>query len=199
MIPYRLSRKRSKMPVTKYLLPLIAIAPILAGCGTYVPEIQEFPADAAGGQQLVVAIIQNVTCEIRDAVNDLYGSRQHLFLDTWGVQMTLNLTIEEKSAINPTAGWTPNAIFSLAGGVDVSSDATRIDIINSYHTIKEIRALNSCNPQARPGGAFLLASDLKLKEWLFDSVNVVSWPRFLWTRDCSTEPRKDDRDERHFV
>jgi hypothetical protein len=27
----------------------------------------------------------------------------------------------------------------------------------------------------------------------------MSWPRFLWTRDCSTEPRKDDRDERHFV
>jgi predicted RNA-binding Zn ribbon-like protein len=89
-------------------------------------------------QQLVQKIIQAVTCELRDAVNDFYDKqqRQHLFIDAWGAQLTLTLTIEEKSELNPTALWTPNTIFSLFRAADVSADATRTDTINSFHTIQ---------------------------------------------------------------
>jgi hypothetical protein len=112
---------------------------------------------------------------VRDAVNHLYEKKKtdHLFLDTWGAQIALNLTIEEKSEVSPSVSWLPNAIFSLAGGMDVSADATRTDIINAYHTIKEIRERKSCTAETRPGGgAFLLSSDLKLEDLLFDSVTL---------------------------
>jgi hypothetical protein len=149
----------------------LAISAGLGGCGLYVPNISEFPGDSVSEQQLVQKIIQAVTCELRDAVNDFYDKqqRQHLFIDGWGAQLTLTLTIEERSELNPTALWVPNRMFSLFGGVDLSADATRTDTINSFHTIHEIRALQSCTPEERPVGPFLLESDLKLENLLFDS------------------------------
>jgi hypothetical protein len=148
-----------------------AISAALGGCGLYVPNISEFPSDRVSEQQLVQKIIQAVTCELRDAVNNFYNKqqRQHLFIDAWGAQLTLTLTVEERSELNPTAMWTPNTIFSLFGGVDLSADATRTDTINSFHTIQEIRALQLCTPEERPTGPFLLESDLKLENLLFDS------------------------------
>jgi hypothetical protein len=149
----------------------LAISAGLGGCGLYVPNISEFPGDSVSEQQLVQKIIQAVTCELRDAVNDFYDKqqRQHLFIDGWGAQLTLTLTIEERSELNPTALWVPNRMFSLFGGIDLSADATRTDTINSFHTIQEIRALQSCTPEERPVGPFLLESDLKLENLLFDS------------------------------
>lgn len=108
--------------------PICAL--FLASCGTYVPGIQEIGGSPAG-QQLVVAIIQNVTCEVRDSVNDVYSKKhwQKSYMDKWGAQITLNLTIEEKTAINPTENWIPpspvSSIFNLMAGGTVSSDAIR--------------------------------------------------------------------------
>jgi hypothetical protein len=149
----------------------LAVSAALGGCGTYVPNIPEFSGDPVSEQQLVQRIIQAVTCELRDAVNNFYArqQRQHLFIDNWGAQLTLTLTVEERSEFNPTAIWTPNGTLSLFGAVDVSADATRIDTINSFHTVREIRILESCSPEERPVGPFLLASDLKLENLLFGS------------------------------
>jgi hypothetical protein len=74
--------------------------------------------------------------------------------------------------VNPTAAWLPNAIFNLAGGIDTSADAFRTDIINTYHTIPQLRTLKECSPSERPNGAFILSSDLRLEDILFDSVTV---------------------------
>jgi len=149
----------------------LAASAAAGGCGTYVPDFSEFPGDGVSEQQLVQKIVQGVTCELRDAVNNFYGKqrRQHLFLDDWGAQLTLTLTIEEKSELNPTALWVPSKMFSLFGGIDLSSNATRIDTLNSFHTIEEIRKLKACTPEERPVGPFLLESDLKLENLLFDS------------------------------
>ena len=112
-----------------------------------------------------------MTCELRDAVNNFYDKqqRQHLFINAWCAQLTLTLTIEVRSELNPTVMWTPNRIFSLFGGIDLSADATRTDTINSFRTIQEIKALQSCTEEERPMGPFLLESDLKLENLLFDS------------------------------
>ena len=149
----------------------LCVGAVLAGCGTYVPNISEFPGGAVSEQQLVQKIVQSVTCELRDAVNDFYNiqQRRHLFVDNWGAQLTLTLTIEERSELNPTALWIPHTMFSLFGGADVSADATRMDVINSFHTIQELRALKACSSRERPQGPFLLESDLKLRNLLFDS------------------------------
>jgi hypothetical protein len=148
----------------------LAVGAALGGCGTYVPNFSDFPTDKVSEQQLVQKILQGVTCELRDAINHFYEiqKREHLFIDNWGAQLTLTLTIEEKSELNPTALWVPNKIFSLFGGVDILSDAVRIDTINSFFTIQEIRRLKSCTPEERPVGPFLLESDLKLENLLFE-------------------------------
>jgi hypothetical protein len=149
----------------------LTVSAALTACGTYVPNIPEFNGDPVSEQQLVQKIIQAVTCEVRDAVNSFYAKqqRQHLFIDNWGAQLTLTLTVEERSEFNPTAIWTPNTLLSLFGAVDIAADATRIDTINSFHTVREIRMFEPCSPEERPVGPFLLESDLKLENLLFDS------------------------------
>jgi len=139
-----------------FLLPLAS-----GSCGTYVPEIQEFPGDSVTGQQLVQMIVQNITCEVQDAVNDVYSKHTSTFLDTWGVQITLSLQVEEKAGVTPVVNWLPpspaSAIFNLAGGGTLSSDATRIDKLNSYFTVQELRKLGYCDPASRRSGQLLRA------------------------------------------
>ncbi|MGC2777770.1 MAG: hypothetical protein WA418_19255 [Bradyrhizobium sp.] len=147
----------------------------LCGCGTYVPEIQDF-GGRVEGQQLVQAILANITCELRDAVAGLHQEYpQGTFLDSWGIQTTLTLTIDEKGAIAPSVLWTPpspaSAIFSLASGLNFSTGATRKDAINAYFLVSDLEQAQ-CSPASRPNGAFLLQSDLKLSEWLFDAVGA---------------------------
>jgi len=160
----------------------IGIAFILSGCGTYVPEIQEFPGDAVDGQLLVEQIVENVYCEISDAANYVIdediklapangGRRTAEWFDSWGIQTTLILTLDEKGSVNPTVNWLPvsppSAIFNLAGAATLSSDANRVDKLNSYNTVQQFRH-RQC--KRRTSGPFLLESDLKLREWLVDVI-----------------------------
>jgi hypothetical protein len=179
---YRLARPgkpnrkcRIKNDESERILPMrialfLVMTGVLGACGTYVPNIPEGVPDHVTEQQLVQKLLQGVTCELRDAVNDFYQKQQraHLFLDSWGAQLTLTLTVEEKGELNPTAMWMPG-MFSLFFGVDLSSDATRIETINSFRTIQEIRTLNSCSSGERPTGPFILQSDLRLEDLLFGS------------------------------
>jgi hypothetical protein len=105
-------------------------------------------------------------------VATLYEYRPTTFMDKWGLQINLLLTIEEKSTVSPSIGWFPNKIFSLGAGAGASGDATRIDKINSYYTIRELKDREFCDPRLRPGGGRLMASDLRLKEWLSDAVTA---------------------------
>lgn len=168
-----------------FAMPL-GIALTLGACGTYVPEIQEFPGKPADGQLLVQAIVTNVACEVQNAVYDVISEdkedyrngvvahRHTRFLDGWGAQMTLTLTVDETSSINPAVSWMPpspaNAIFNLNGAGTLSADATRTEILNSNYTVQDLVAARRCSPADRPGGLFLLQSDLKLKEWLHDVI-----------------------------
>lgn len=156
---------------------------VLSSCGTYVPAIQEIPGRSSDGQLFVQAIVQNVACEVQNAVYDVINTdkadfrkkaipwRQTSWLDGWGVQVTLNLTVDETSGINPTASWVapglsaPSSIFNLDGGLNLSADATRTDTLNAYYSVQEL-VKRRCSPESRPGGLFLMQSDLKLKEWL---------------------------------
>jgi hypothetical protein len=157
----------------RWFLPLLSVA--LVGCGLRVPDIQEL-GGRAEGQRLVQAILFNITCELRDAMNELReGYPQGTFLDSWGIQTTLTLTNDEKGAIAPGASWTPlspaEAVFTLGAGVSFSSDATRMNVINSYYLASDLRTTR-CSDEARPNGPYLLQSNLKLSEWLFTAVSA---------------------------
>jgi hypothetical protein len=150
---------------------------LLAGCGTYVPNIQEFPGGPAAGQQLVTAIVGNVKCEVQDAIDDLYRLDPKPFLDnTWGVQIALNLTMIEKGALNPAGVYAPvspiSTVFTLGVGGELSSEATRTEKLNSFFTVQELRRLKRC--VSRGNGPFLLQGDLKLNEWLIDVATAGS-------------------------
>ncbi len=153
----------------------MSAALLLSSCGTYVPEIQDF-GNANDQIVMVQSIVHNITCEVRNAINTLYQNRQHTYMDDWGVQILLNLTITEKTGVSPSVNWMPpspaSAIFSLATGGSLSSEATRTDKLNSFYTVRELRRLNFCDAEARPGGLMLMQSDLKLVEWLLDTTTI---------------------------
>jgi hypothetical protein len=147
------------------------MASMLVGCGTYVPEIQDI-GDSVAGQHLVQAIVTNITCEVKDGINAIYDASPggSTFLDNWGVQITLNLTIEEKGSVSPSLKYLPTTMFTIGADGSFSSDATRTDKLNSYYTVKELLQHGPCDPEKdRTHGPLLRADDLKLKEWLFDN------------------------------
>jgi hypothetical protein len=175
------------MASAKGVLSLFAVAPILVGCGTYVPELQEVSADPGQGQLLVQAIVQNVTCEIQNAVYDVINNdkndlaagrikaRHTAWIDDWGVQSTLKLTVDETTTVAPTMSWIPasmaKVVFNLTGGVTLGADATRIETVNAFYSVDKL-ALRRCADSSRPGGAFIMQNNLKLEEWLYDNVQV---------------------------
>jgi hypothetical protein len=173
---------------------------LVGGCGLYVPEFQEFPADKVTGQQLVQSIVYNVTCEVQDAIYRIYNNPdhplKHTFLDTWGVQIALSLQVEEKSSANPIVNWLPpspaSAVFNLAAGGTLSADATRQDKLNSYFTIQQIKKMGPCDPTTRPGGVLLLQSNLGLDEWLIFNLTAAHTGEINYGADYSDGPLKQN-------
>jgi hypothetical protein len=170
---------------------LFAVALVVGACGLRVPEQQEIPGDTGAGQLLVQDIVQSVHCEVADAVqwvvlHDAENHRAHpsqplatAFLASWGVQITLGLTVEEKSTLNPTVVWSPpspvTSVFTLAGTGTLSADATRTDKLNFYYTIPQLLARHHCTAGIQRGSAssLLIQSDLKTLEWLQDYYQTV--------------------------
>jgi hypothetical protein len=165
---------------------LVSVAS-LCGCGTYVPEIQDFPATRAQGAVLVNAIVTSIHCEVANAIKDVIdqdriaatvnGRRSAAWLDHWGAQITLTLTTEEKSTFNPTVTWMPpsplTSVFTLAGNATLSSDATRTETLNFYYTVPELYRRAPCATGVQPpipATSLLIQSDLKLRDWLFDQL-----------------------------
>jgi hypothetical protein len=158
-----------------YAATLLSI--LFSGCGLRVPDISE-SGNATDSQILVQDILTNVTCEMREAFARLQKAHPGgTFLDSWGVQTTLTLTHDEKGSFAPSALWSPigsaTSLFTLAGGIDLSADATRTNKINAFYLVSELKRAQ-CPTGFRPNGPLLLQSDLKLAEWLFTAVGAVN-------------------------
>lgn len=170
-------------------LPLVALCCTgltLGGCGTYVPNIQEIGNDTQG-EDLIKAIVGSIHCDLRkavytvigndnnDAARDNRGNRYAAFLDNWGVQMSLTLTVEEKTTINPAAVWSPLGWFILGASVTGSADATRKDILNYFYTIADLYKYGKCPTdwvQPHPPGSLLIRNNLKIDQWLSAQVTL---------------------------
>lgn len=165
----------------------VAMASLLSGCGTYVPNIQELPSGS--GPLLVQAIVQSIHCELRDAVvyvveedKSLVGEglnpvRTAPWFESWGVQLALTLRIEESSSFNANGVWTrpgvPSALFTLGVGGSLNAVATREDKLNYYYTVAELQRMGACPSSSRPPRnpqSLLVRSDLKLRDWLTSAV-----------------------------
>lgn len=165
------------MSATKWLVILIG-GFSLAGCGLSVPEIQENRARPVDGVLIVQAIIQSVRCQMIDVFKEIdkedraRSVRVAQFLDKWGVEMTLTLTLDEKSTIAPNLVWLPpspaSAVFTLGAGAGGTADAMRTDKMSFYYLIPSLRHEQSCTPHVQQGNetSLLVENDLKLNEWL---------------------------------
>jgi hypothetical protein len=167
---------------------------LLSGCGTYVPQVQEFweGVDITGDMEL--RIKQNIFCEtvralryvrqhIRSNVN---GVNQPSIPDSFGVQMQVNLTVDEVGALNPSVGYNevlPNVLrdgvsvpqsFALNGSGTLSSDATRTDTWYSYYNVGKLTRPGAnafCDePQDLHGSSPLLKADLEIQDYLMVAV-----------------------------
>jgi hypothetical protein len=161
---------------------------MLPGCGTYVPNIQENPW-ASDPNRLVEAIVASIHCEIKNAVTYVINTdrlnywdpathnpslKADWLLNDWGAQLQITLTTDEQSALSPSGSYSPN-IFTLLGGANISSEATRTDTLNYYYTVKSLYGTGfGCTPKIisdldlenHPVGSLLIQSDLKLRDWL---------------------------------
>jgi hypothetical protein len=176
-------------PAMALVVLAIGFGPILGGCGTYVPDLPEPPSAPGGTQLLVDSIVTSIHCEIKRAVQYVIGkdiqlaqtinpARTAPWFDSWGVEGALTLTVSEKTEINPTVSWVPNPVsmlFKLAGGVDASSEAKRINTLNFYYSVRDLSVDKTpCGPSApHPPGSFLIDSDLKIADWLESLILTV--------------------------
>ena len=140
---------------------IFGLSGCVIGCGTYVPGLQEF-YDPQDTQTMVDAIVSDVQCEVQSAVQFFIlddedaaqaaralGKDQNprlVWLKSWAAQITLTLTVDEKSSLNPAVSLNkvlPNATtafpngtvttpqsFSLGVGATGSADATRKETLS---------------------------------------------------------------------
>ncbi|WP_398472147.1 hypothetical protein [Tardiphaga sp.] len=147
----------------------MAFAGALGGCGALVPEFGE-AFDTAVPDALIDAIVSHVHCEVKSQVeffilDDISlakgvgvpggpAPRRHLqWLDDWGAQLSLTLTVEEKSTLSPGVMLNrvlPNAVTavpggnittpqseSLALGASISAGATRKAVVAWFMDFRE--------------------------------------------------------------
>jgi hypothetical protein len=162
----------------------------LSGCGLFVPEIPENPFAKGHAVLMIQAIVQSVHCEMGNALKDvrkydLETARRYQqkpisdFLLHWGAEMTLTLTIDEKSSVGPNLTWMPpspaSAVFTLGAGLGGAADATRTEKMSFYYLVPVLLNEPYCATGVQQGdeNSLLVRSDLKLKEWLQDYLSVI--------------------------
>jgi hypothetical protein len=177
------------MFASRWIVPASASV-LLSGCGLFVPEIQENPFAPGHAVLMVQAIVQSVHCEMGNALKDvrnydLETARKHHqkpitdFLLRWGTEMTLTLTIDEKSSLAPNVTWMPpspaSAVFTLGAGLGGSADATRTEKMSFYYLVPSLLSEPYCATGVQQGddSSLLVRSDLKLKEWLQDYLSAI--------------------------
>jgi len=178
----------------------------LTGCGTLVPRLSAV-VDPRTAQGMVDALVSHVNCEIQTAVQflllddiaaagaapgiGLKPGRSVAWLEGWAAQVTVTLTIDEKTGLAPDLTYTPAGAFSLGLAGAASADATRKDTLSWLVDFRKLAAPASLadakvlkdrldaaaraagtprpNPCTRSGGV-LIESDLHLSDWLYAAV-----------------------------
>lgn len=152
-------------------------------------------------------VVRRVKCELADAVADAVLQKKLKWLETWTARIDLTLQVEVQAGLTPSTtfvqtfhnaystaagattlgGSTIAAIprsFSLGGGLNLSSQATRTDILSfalSFDELQDWRAREKANAQREglpdscpPASGTGVLSDLGLREWVLESLDTVA-------------------------
>jgi len=156
----------------------------LSGCSG-IPEIEEpWEAVAVTGPDMAYRIKTNIFCETVRAVRrvrEITINGLNPLPDDYGVQMQVNLTIEESTALNPNGSFThfmppevinlvnvPQSVIFGANGT-LSRTTTRVDTSYSYYNIGRIGGKGrneECFKQQDLSGSSPLLSDLGIYKYL---------------------------------
>jgi hypothetical protein len=170
----------------------IAIAASLAGCGMFVPQkdpLHENDVDQQGRSRqgkIESNIIANIRCEVSKGLYKAVATGEVPWLAEWGTAISLNLTWEDQSSINPNIIYTsPFGIagantFSLGAGVNGSAHATRNEAITFtldnqillQEAILQSRTQSGLNCRALESGA-TVESDLRIDEFIYDKATIA--------------------------
>jgi hypothetical protein len=171
-------------------------AVLLTGCGTYVPQVREFydgpdtPDPKHPEQSIQFQIRERIFCELVEALKHVRANYTSygvpIIPDNYGVQVQINLTVEETGALNPSAtfndtmrnasvlGVTVPQSFNLGASGTFSSTASRIDTSYSYYIVDKIAAEGAngfCDTlKAIKGSSPFLESDLGIEKYLVANV-----------------------------
>ena len=170
---------------------------MLSACGTYIPSQRDWPNGSVTNVENMNAVLaHSIICELSYAVtltvlNDVETAPHRRsrsthadFLANWGVEVATDLTVLEKSAINPAAIWTPNAIFSLAGGFAAGAEASNDNQYNVFYPLSALYKPNffhtgsddrPCrDPNGNKEGSPLVDIDLQILPLLETRVLLVN-------------------------
>jgi hypothetical protein len=169
---------------------------LLTGCGTYVPQVREFyegpdtPSPDHPENSIQFQIRERIFCELVIALKDVRANYKSygkpVIPDDYGIQVQINLTVEETGALNPSVtlndtmrnasvlGVTVPQSFNLGASGTLSSTATRIDTSYSYYLVGKIAAEGAntfCDhPRKIKGSSPFLESDLGIEKYLVANV-----------------------------
>jgi hypothetical protein len=177
------------MRIFKNLLPAAAIGALLTGCGAYVPEMQEWYEPPETQKITENRIINHIKCELHkgvdDAIQKYYGAGRRSgeradWIKDWLATVTLKLTVDEKSSVNPGLSWvrplSDTRTFTLGAGVNGSADATRIETISFTYPLKDLRSAGRIlNPCERLGD-ILIEGGLKIGQFLDKKIFLSTVP-----------------------
>lgn len=142
--------------------PLVLVfALLLAGCGMSVPPMEfgeTSPKDAeVRSAKFVRSVAGHVHCELRRAIYDTAHDLDAAWLWNWSAQITLTLTVDEKSALAPGLSLSkllpsltnrfPNGTSLTSGqsvgigfGASAAADANRVEKMSWYLDFKDLKS-----------------------------------------------------------
>lgn len=192
----------------------------LTGCGLYVPEMQPFFQEASYEKAFENIIVNNVKCELRNGVyetmamlrtNTQYPGEDIDWLLQQGATVTLKLSVDEKSSLNPGISFSDpfqNAVkvFPAGGNVTIprsfsggigsanSIDGTRTEIIAftySFYDLLHEKGMEKYlgKPCDNEDGVFI-QSDLKIKQFLINKVFLAKVPGSVIIRSDKDKAKK---------
>lgn len=163
----------------------------LTGCGLYVPQkdpLVQNDIDPRNGMsrqgKIESNIIANIRCEVTRGLYRAVSTGNVPWLTGWGTSISLNLTWEESSNVNPGVLYTTpiggSDLFSAGGGVSGSAHSTRNEAITftlENRTLLQEAMLTSHAQQGLDCSALedgvTVSSDLKIDEFIYDKASIA--------------------------
>ncbi|MEK9278599.1 MULTISPECIES: hypothetical protein [unclassified Bradyrhizobium] len=170
---------------------LLCLLPVLSDCGLYVPQkdpLVQNDIDPRNGMsrqgKIESNIIANIRCEITRGLYRAVNTGNVPWLAGWGTSISLNLTWEETSNVNPGILYTTpiggSDVFSAGGGVSGSAHSTRNEAITFTLENRELLREAMLTSHASQGldcsaleDGVTVSSDLKIDEFIYDKASIA--------------------------